>query len=46
MFASEASGLADRGVLYTDKFPWKQACVEKIEADEGCPCCVSMTESN
>ena len=32
--ASEASGLADRGVLYTDKFPGKQACVEKIEADE------------
>ena len=32
--AAEASGLADRGVLYTDKFPGKQACVEKIEADE------------
>ena len=32
--AAEASGLADQGVLYTDKFPGKQACVEKIEADE------------
>ena len=32
--APEASGLADRGVLCTDKFPEKQACVEKIEADE------------
>ena len=32
--AAEASGLADRGELYTDKFPGKQACVEKIEADE------------
>ena len=33
-FAAEASGLADRGVLYTDKFPGKQACAEKIETDE------------
>ena len=32
--AAEASGLADRGELYTDKFPEKQACVEKIEVDE------------
>ena len=27
--AAEASGLPDRGELYTDKFPEKQACVER-----------------
>ena len=26
---AEASGLADQGELYTDKFPGKQACVER-----------------